>query len=291
MSDQFHDTPPLRPAPRLTEPLPDLAAWTQYFQNVEIPVLAATDAALEELRAIEDDVDAGMISKAIQNDPLMTLKVLAHVASRRGEKNGTEIEAITSALLMMGIGPFFRTFVKLPTVEDRLHDQPLALQHLHELLQRAVRAGNFAVGFAVHRGDLDVGVIHLAAFLHEFPEMLMWCQAPTLCLKIRAAQEADPTLRTASIQRSVLNIELDDLGQELMKSRHLPELLVRISDGRHPDHPAVRNVTLAVKLARHAAQDWGNAALPDDIEEIAELLNAPPHIALAYVHKIDRSAQ
>lgn len=291
MPDQFHVNPPLVPAPRLTEPLPDLAAWTQYFQNVEIPVLAATATALEALRAIEDDVDAGMISKAIENDPLMTLKVLAHAASQRGGKTGTEIEAITSALLMMGIGPFFRTFVKLPTVEDRLHDQPQALQHLHELLQRAVRAGNFAVGFAVHRGDLDVGVIHLAAFLHEFPEMLMWCQAPTLCLRIFQAQEVDPTLRTASIQRSVLNIELDDLGQELMKSRNLSELLVRISDGRHPEQPAVRNVTLAVKLARHAAQGWENAAIPEDIEKIAELLNAPPHIALAYAHKIDRSAQ
>lgn len=291
MPDQFHVNPLLVPAPRLTEPLPDLAAWTQYFQNVEIPVLAATATALEALRAIEDDVDAGMISKAIENDPLMTLKVLAHAASRRGGKTGTEIEAITSALLMMGIGPFFRTFVKLPTVEDRLHDQPQALQHLHELLQRAVRAGNFAVGFAVHRGDLDVGVIHLAAFLHEFPEMLMWCQAPTLCLRIFQAQEVDPTLRTASIQRSVLNIELDDLGQELMKSRNLSELLVRISDGRHPEQPAVRNVTLAVKLARHAAQGWENAAIPEDIEKIAELLNAPPHIALAYAHKIDRSAQ
>jgi hypothetical protein len=71
----------------------------------------------------------------------------------------------------------------------------------------------------------------------------------------------------------------------------LPELLVRISDGRHPDHPAVRNVTLAVKLARHAALGWDNPAIPGDIDEIAELLNAPAHIALAYVHKIDRSAQ
>ena len=137
---------------------------------------------------------------------------------------------------------------------------------------------------------MDAGVIHLAAMLHDFAEMLMWCHAPTLELKIRAAQRADPTLRTASIQRSVLNIELDDLRQALMKMCRLPELLVRLSDGRHPDHANVRNVVLAVRLARHTMHGWDNAALPDDIDDIAALLNASPRVTLAFLHKIDHPA-
>ena len=141
----------------------------------------------------------------------------------------------------------------------------------------------------MHRGDTDAGVIHQAAFLHDFAEMLMWCHAPTLQLQIREAQNADPTLRTASIQRNVLNIELDDLRQTLMKLWRLPELLVRISDGKHADHPNVRNVVLAVRLARHTMQGWDNAALPDDIDDIARLLNASPRVALAFVRKIDHS--
>ena len=43
--------------PFLTEPLPDLAAWTGYFRDAEVPVLAETSEALEALRAIEDDGD------------------------------------------------------------------------------------------------------------------------------------------------------------------------------------------------------------------------------------------
>jgi HD-like signal output (HDOD) protein len=191
---------------------------------------------------------------------------------------------------MMGISPFFRAFGPQPTLEERLHEQPLALQGLRELLRRAQRAGHFALGFAVHRGDTDAGVIHQAAFLHDFTEMLLWCHAPTLALKIRDAQVADATLRTASVQRTVLGIELDDLRQALMKLWRLPELLVRISDGKHADHPTVRNVVLAVRLARHTMQGWENAAIPDDIEDIAKLLNASPRVALAFVRKIDRSA-
>jgi hypothetical protein len=49
----------------------------------------------------------------------------------------------------------------------------------------------------------------------------------------------------------------------------------------------VRNVVLAVRLARHTSEGWNNPAIPDDIDEIAQLLNATPRVALAFVRKID----
>lgn len=277
-------------APCLTEPLRDLAAWTRYFRDAEMPVLATTAHALEHMRADEDAVDAGPLSVLIEADPFMTLKLMAHVAATRKAGEFTETETVITSLVMMGISPFFRNFGPQPTVEDRLHDQPAALQGLMELLTRARRAERFALGFAVHRGDTDVAVIQQAAFLHDFAEMLMWCHAPALELGIREMQRANPTLRTASLQRFVYNIELGDLRQALMKLWRLPELLVRVSDGKHPRHPSVRNVLLAVRLARHSMHGWDNAALPDDINEIAELLNVTPRVALAYVHKIDEPA-
>lgn len=286
--DDFPDTQ-TPPPPGLTEPLHDLAQWTRYFRDAEIPVLAATSATLEALRLVEDDVDASMLADVIQRDPLMTVKLMAHVASTRRSTEGTETETVTTSLVMMGISPFFRNFGLQPTLEERLRDQPGALQGLQELLHRSERAGHFALGFAVHRGDPDAGVIQQAAVLHEFAEMLMWCHAPALELKMRDAQHLDPALRTASIQRSVLRIELDDLGQALMRLWHLPELLVRISDGKHPDHANVRNVTLAVRLARHTMHGWDNPAIPDDVDDIADLLNASPRVTLAFLHKIDNS--
>ncbi len=273
----------------LAAPLADLEAWTRYFRDAEIPVLKKTAQALELLRADEDNVDASQLGGTIEVDPLMSLKLLAHVAGKRRAGTFTETESVTTSLVMTGISPFFRDFGPQPTVEDRLHDQPLALEGLRALLRRADRAAQFAMGFAIHRADEDVGVIRLAAFLHDFAEMLMWCHAPTLQQRIMEAQRADPSLRTATVQRSVLNIETDDLRQTLMKLWHLPELLVRISDDRHADQPIVRNVVLAVRLARHTMQGWDNPAVPDDIEDIAKLLNAAPRVALAYVHKIDQA--
>jgi hypothetical protein len=288
------DTPDVAPAPPapppatyLTAPLAHIGAWTHYFMNAEIPVLAATARALEELRAIEDDVDPNMLTPIIQADPLMTLKLLSKVAGLRRPGTNTETESITTSLVLMGISPFFRYFGPQRTVEDWLADQPEAQKGLQQLLNRAERAGQFALGFAVHRGDTDATIIHQAAFLNDFAEMLIWLHAPTLAVKIRDAQAADVTLRSNVIQREVLGVEIADLRQGLMKLWHLPELLVSISDDRHAERANVKCVVLAVRLARHTSVDWENAAIPDDIEEISSLLNGSPRATLSFLHKID----
>jgi hypothetical protein len=79
-------------------------------------------------------------------------------------------------------------------------------------------------------------------------------------------------LRSSAAQQAVLGITLVDLQQSLMRIWHLPELLIRLGDARHAGSPQVRNVMLAVRLARHTAHGWDNAALPDDVAQIAELL-------------------
>lgn len=277
---------PPPPSPALTQPLRDLAAWTAHFRAAEIPVLAHTSEALEALRVNEDDVDANSVGEMISGDPLMTLKVLAYSSAHRGSRVVTDTETVTAALVMMGISPFFGSFGVQPTVEDRLRDEPEALAGLNRTLQRAHRSANFALGFAVHRMDHDSAVIHAAALLHDFAEMLLWCHAPTLALRIRTMQRTDPALRSSAAQLAVLNIDLMDLQQSLMKAWRLPELLIRISDDRHAEHPSVRSVALAVRLARHTANGWDNAALPDDVKDIAQLLNLSQAATLQFVREI-----
>lgn len=279
------------PAPvYLTAPLPNLAAWIQFFTKADIPVLESTAVAFEELRAREDDVDAGMLAALVEDDPFMTIKLLACVSGLRRKEGSTQTETVISSLVLMGVSPFFRHFGLQPTVEQQLGEHPAALDALAALLKRAKRAAHFATGFAVHRGDTDVAVIRQAAFLNDFAEMLMFCYAPTMCLEVQSMQQANPSLRTASLQRFVFNTDLGDVRQELMKQWHFPELLVRISDGKHAQHPSVLNVLLAARLARHTEHGWDNPALPDDIEDIAQLLNATPRVTRGFVYKIDQPA-
>ena len=48
---------------------------------------------------------------------------------------------------------------------------------------------------------------------------------------------------------------------------------MQIENDRHADRAQVRNVTLAVRIARHSALGWDNAAIDDDVRDIAALLN------------------
>ncbi|HEY1089882.1 MAG TPA: HDOD domain-containing protein [Burkholderiaceae bacterium] len=257
----------------LQHALPDLGRWTDFFRNAEIPVLAATAEALELMRENEDAVDANNLGELIATDPLMTLKVLAYQASHRSSRIVTDAETVTAALVWMGITPFFNAFGPQPTVEAALADHPAALAGLRRVLRRADRAARFALDFAAHRADPDAAVIYSAALLHDFAEMLLWVHAPELALQIRARQLADPTLRSAVVQRELLNVELTDLQQSLMQTWHLPELLAHITDDKRANDPQVENVRLAVRIARHTADGWTDAAIPDDISDIAAFLN------------------
>jgi HD-like signal output (HDOD) protein len=286
LPSQRHTPETMSALPFITCAPPDVAGWVRCFEISSLPVLASTAETLEEWRANEDHVDAHLMAETIATDPLMTLKLLAHVAalrhSRGAVREGSDAETVTAALVMLGISPFFQAFGPQDSAEQWLADQPgAALQGFRQVLRRSNRAGQFALSFAVHRMDHDAAVIHEAALLHDFAELLLWLRAPALALDILERQVEEPTLRSVAVQHAVLNVELPALQHQLMLDWRLPALLVHITDGQaqrhsHVDAAQLRNVQLAVRVARHSAHGWDNPALPDDVAEIGTLLQLGP---------------
>ena len=276
----------------ITQPPASLASWVACFDAALLPVLASTAQFIEEWRQAEDAADAHSLAETLATDPLMMLKLLAHVAALRRGREGSEPETATEALVMLGITPFFRVFGPQPVAEDWLAADDDALAGFHAVLRRSNRAANFAMGFAVHRMDHDAVVIHEAALLHDFAELLLWLHAPSLALEIQRRQEAEPGLRSAAVQRQVLGIELAELQHALMKHWRLPALLVQITDDQAMaraqfGQTQLRNVWLAIRVARHSAQGWDNPALPDDVHDIAELLHLSPDAVQRLLLDID----
>lgn len=259
----------------ITAPLSSLQAWCDHLRQASIPVLAGTVEELETLRLVNeasDSVDARMISEAVSSDPLMILRVLSYASSHRRPGQVTDAETVTAAVLLMGITRFFHDFSDLSTVNAVLNPVPGAMQGLRRVVRRARRAARFSQAIAIHRADTDIAVICEAALLHDFAELLVWLRAPALALEIAARQAADPALRSSQVQREVLNVELPALQHHLMMAWRLPALLVHITDDRLAGDPQVRNVLLAIRVARHSAAGWENPALPDDMRDLAALL-------------------
>lgn len=257
----------------LTHPLQDLEAWLLYFSGADLPVLRHTVRQLDEMREQIDRVNGRDISRVVLHDPLMTVKVLAYIQPFIGKTLRTDITTIGSAIMMLGVEPFFEKFRELPTIEQALKDEPHALLGTLQLIHRVQRAAHYAHQWALHRQDLNVEEVTIAALLHDLAEILLWCFAPKLAMDIRSQQQADRTLRSAVVQEKTLGIRLLDLQIALCHAWHLPQLLSNLIDEEHAEHPRVRNVMLAVDLARHSANGWDDAALPDDFVAICRLLH------------------
>lgn len=275
----------------IEQPLSGLDAWVEFFSTAELPVLRHTVHELQAMREDIDRVSGRQIAGTILRDPMMTLRVLAYIETNRRARQTTDITTVERAIMMIGIVPFFRDFDELPLIEDALRPHPQALLGLLKVVKRDRRAAQWARDWAIVRHDLDVDEITVAALLHDFAELLMWCFAPTLALKVRDAQAADARRRSADVQAEIYGVPLYQLKMELAKRWHLPELLTQLMDNQNAANPRVRNVKLAVDLARHSATSWTDAALPDDLKGIRELLHINQETLVRRLGVDDATAQ
>ncbi|MEZ0210997.1 MAG: HDOD domain-containing protein [Methylophilus sp.] len=251
----------------------NISDWVAFFDNADIPVLRQTARELAQLHEREDETGARDITRVVINDPLMTFKVLTFANNHRSRHQLQDLVQVEQAIIMMGTSTFFEQIPTVPHVEEMLSQHVAALVDLIKLVVRAHRAGYFAAEFASHLMDLHAEELRVAASLHDFAEMLMWCFNPDAMSEIHQRQLADKTLRSRAVQQEVLGFKVIDLQAELVRTFNLPSLLNDLMDEQRAHLPRVRNVQFAVNLARHSADGWDNAALPDDYKDIAQLLH------------------
>lgn len=267
-----------------------LETWLAFLRQAEIPVLRQTARELERQREDESQLNARDVAETVDDDPLLTVKLLRYLQHHKHRHQSYELVDVKQTLLMMGLETFFREVPARPFVEDVLKDCRPALVQLLHTVRRAQRAAYFAYDWAVRLHDLHAEEVYVSALLSHVSEMLMWCFNPLPMLEIARRQAADPTLRSADVQKAVLGFAGVELQHRLAIEWTLPELLVSITDPAQARSQRVRNVRLAVNLARHSAHGWDNAALPDDYREIGDLLRLPPDQVLAVIRSRDDTA-
>jgi HD-like signal output (HDOD) protein len=265
----------------------DQVGWVHALGAVEIPVLRRSVEELARLRENEDKLVARDISRVLLHDPMFTLRVLRFLQTRRKSGQPTEITTVEHALMMLGVSPFFAHFGDLPAVESTFAGHPLALEGLMGVISRARHAALYARDWASLRHDIESDEVVIAALLHDLAEMLLWCFAPELALRIQEMLRQDQSLRSGAAQRAVLGFALFDLQLALIAEWKLPALLQSLMDDAHAKSPRAINVLLAVDLARHSAKGGNDPALPDDYAAIQTFLNMPEQEVMA---RIERTA-
>jgi HD-like signal output (HDOD) protein len=251
----------------------DLQAWVAFFSHADIPVLRQTARELARLQQDDDNLSARSLAQVISRDPMMTVKLLRYLQQHKHRSQTSEVMLVEQALLMLGLNTFFSKIPAAPMVEEVMSGRLEALTALLRVVRRSHRASNYALEWAARLNDLHFEEVRIAALLHDLAELLMWCFAPDDMLKINALQKQDKTLRSRVVQEAVLGFPLAELQHALAQQFGLPKLLLTLMDNECAQQTRVRNVVLAVDLARHSADGWDDAALPDDYQSIGELLH------------------
>jgi len=251
-----------------------LSEWVNFLTTAEIPVLKQTVRNLTILKQDEQHLNARSIAHIVKYDPLMTVKLLRYLQQHKHRCQEHDVMEVEQIIMMLGLETTLNKVSAKPLAEEILgHNNMNALVYLLRAAHRANLASSYAFDWAVRLHDLHFEEIRIAALLHNIAEMLMWCFAPNEMLKIKNLQKLNKSTRSVTAQESILGFSLHQLQLELTIKWRLPELLITLMDGNYSKLQRVRNVALAVNLARHSANGWDDAALPDDYEEIAKLLH------------------
>jgi HD-like signal output (HDOD) protein len=261
----------------------ELKRWVAKLTFAEMPVLKQTARDLAVLHEDEHKLSARGVAVAIESDPMMTVKLLRYLQEHKRRSQTNEVVEVEQALIMLGVETFYTNVPADPLVQDVLTGQTEALIQLLHVIHRGHRASKYARDWAIRLNNMHFEEIRIAALLHDLAEMLMWCFAPQDMLKIKAMQKQDKTLRSRAVQEQVLGFALSDLQKALVREWSLPQLLLTLMDDDNARLVQVRSVNLAVNLARHSANGWNDAALPDDYKEIGELLRISPADAMVLV--------
>jgi len=259
-----------------------LERWVTRLSRVEIPVLRHTADELAMMRHNLDRVSVRQVANAVQNDPLMTCRLLVHVAEvRRGGSATHDIETTEHALLMIGVVRFLETFSEVVTVETMLAKRHEALLGALRVTKRSRAAARFAGDWAVFRNDLHVFEIGTAALLHDIAELLAWIYAPDTMMQMDDYCRRFPRRRTADIQNEFFGFSFNELKVALNRAWQTPSYLIDLMDDDQPSsHPSHATVRLAASLARHSQRGWDDPAIPDDLCGVSELLRiSVPEVA------------
>lgn len=261
----------------------NLALWVAEIKLETLPVLRRTALAVSYMAQNAENLSATDISDIVLHDPLMTLKVVGLANGRSRGRFSAEITTAQSAVIMLGVSPFFKHFAALNAIEDSMQEREEEMTGLLNCLSRAHHAAWQARDLATLRADVKAEEVYVGTLLHDMGEMVMWCVSPDLMLQILKTARREKVSREEA-ENSILGFTLWAFQQALAEAWKLPELLLTFMDNKNAGKPRALMAIIGAALARHAATGWHSPKLLADYEVIAGQFNFTIDEVVAIVH-------
>ncbi|HUW50167.1 MAG TPA: HDOD domain-containing protein [Sulfuricella sp.] len=261
-----------------------LGDWLDELKDWDTPVLRRTIVELGRLEAKAEQTTPGQIAAVVLHDPLMTLKVLRLVNGASRSRLSNEIVTVETAVIMLGVGPFFIRHANLKPIEKHIPSVNGVLPGLMRALSRAHHAAWQARDWAILRADMKSEELYIAALLYDLGEITLWAYAPDQAAQI-LKQSRRKKISFAEAGKEVLGFELRELQFTLAEGWNLPEMMRAAMHNEAAPNPRMQGVVLAAALARYAETGWYDEQLLASYEVIADMLRLPLNEVVSIIHQ------
>lgn len=241
--------------------------WAAYLEYKELPIKAASKAALARLEEEGEENRSGHEYAALLlDDPLLALRLLRDANRRLPRHLARDITTPLGILLALGTSQFKREVREAPEAAE--DNQGFIAAEL-----RATLGARIAFAWGSLHYDLDQGELALAALLAETGEIELWAFAPELPQKALDEMRSGRASRSDQAQRQALGFTFRDLSLELIERGGLPPLIKQLIRG--DEGLRARLARLAVDTGRHLSYGRNDPALPHDLLAVSRLTHAP----------------
>ena len=93
------------------------SAWLQFWQHRAIPVLQESRNQFSGMLRRAELIRPAEVAEVVARDPLLTIQVLRALNQRERSSMASDIVAIESAIMLIGLTPFLERFSRAQTIK------------------------------------------------------------------------------------------------------------------------------------------------------------------------------
>ena len=245
----------------------DLNTWTQQLSAQTLPILASTREQLKQLMDNEN-LSISVYAGPVLHDPGMASIVLRDVNKTKASQGRDPIGTISNAMPHLGPARIKQHLQKAVLLDDL----KLSTRHYDGYMRYLTQAchGAFqARDWGMLRQTIEPEEMELATLLQNIAELALWCFSGDTMLQIEHRQHIEKQSYEQAA-RDVLGCDMRELGKQLAKAWHLPELCIEGLSSDYTGFTLATGVALASRLARLSSTNWYNKQTLACVQAIAD---------------------
>lgn len=228
-------------------------------KQYDLPILSETFIKFEKLyKEKELDQDIFEVLNIILNDPLLSLKLLFKISTKRRMAMELEINSMKKALMILGFKEFFEIVFNSSVM--------IRNEGFDILIKRSQYASEKAKRIAIERNDVLPEEVQLTTLLADLGELILWIYESKVPEEIMNAMMYGRYKRNQEAQLSICGYRFKDLSYELAKRWNLPSPIIKLIENNIEERSVISKI--CINLSRHLYEKKGYLAVPDDIKEL-----------------------